>query len=90
MKKWTKQNRVFMNTKDKQCTDAISWYVEFYINTKDKAGFSGEINGPRYLAHYISERKDLAPLKVMRAELDKFEEALMKAVTDSEEYNAPS
>lgn len=94
-KGWKKNNKCFLQSPTNPCLAVVGWEVSVeYIaydrkeDGKPTAYVSCEISISDEGKHqYVSRKADLRPLRVMRRELDAFEEACLKAITEVEQYN---
>lgn len=102
-KGWTKRNREFLNVAGSGCMAGVSWNASLsYMKKWDKKG--EELIKDEYIAcaegeieinregqtHFINRKADLRPIRTMKRELLKFEEACEAALKEAEEYNAKS
>ena len=96
-KGWKKTGRKFVDgSKNSNCRGVVSWCVTYYpAETSEKiersASFDADFGvNEEAQSHWITRKADLRPLRTIRAELDKFEDACLAAIEQVEKSNAKS
>jgi len=92
-KGWRKASKKFLQPPNNDCMAAVGWTVSLeYWEQKEKGTWEACAHGEMSQTeearnHYVSRRADLRPVRAMRKELDAFEEYMLKAITEADEYN---
>lgn len=91
-KGWRKSSKKFLQPPTNQCMAAVGWEVSLqFWEQRDgtwEASAHGELSQSREAEnHYCNRRADLRPLRAMRKEIDIFEDHMMTAIMQADEYN---
>lgn len=95
VKKWSKQNRIFLNAYDKGCTDVLLWSVDVFPSYNPKkehiAQYAAEFSvGERGVTLYATKKAELRPMVTLQREINKFNDAVEEAQRRCEEHNGES